>query len=236
MGIGQGSGNRKDLPTKLQYLAKAFRKDDVHSSVALMQTESFATGVNLGNQALMASYFRPNIVFLNLLEVPAAVTDFLTVITEAERLELGAVLYAPHPRAMLGQQQTINVWIRPQGPKWKVAQAHQTQDLALLLAYKLKLNWNNAHIRIITVIDNEEDKKKARKFLNEVIELARLPIDETLVIVGDFTTQLGNPPLADVNLFGVTPGREMQAYREIAAIVDTTCLFVLDSGHENIFA
>ncbi|MTB51224.1 amino acid permease [Lewinella sp. W8] len=236
MGIGQGIGKRKDLAEKLHLLSRAFRKDDVHSSVAMMQTEAFANGVNLGNQALMASYFRPNIVFLNLLETPTTIADYLPVITEAERLELGAVIYAPHPRAMLGQQQTINVWIRPQGPKWKVAEAHQTQDLALLLAYKLKLNWNNAHVRIITVIEDADAKKSAAKFLKEVIELARLPIDETLVIVGDFTEQLNNTPPADINLFGVTPGRTMQQYQEVATAVDTSCLFVLDSGHENIFA
>lgn len=236
MGIGEGIGGRKDLADKLDSLSKAFRKDDVHSSVAMMHTEAFATGVNLGNQALMASYFRPNIVFLNLLETPITIADYPAVIAEAERLELGAVVYAPHPRAMLGQQQTINVWIRPQGPTWKLAGSHQTHDLALLLAYKLKRNWNDAHFRIITVIPDAEAKMKALNFLNDIIELARLPIDETLVIVGDFATQLKDTPPADVNLFGITPGQDMQHYQQMATAVDTTCLFVLDSGHENIFA
>lgn len=140
------------------------------------------------------------------------------------------------PEQCLGSSKQCNVWIRPQGPDCKVAQSYQTQDLALLVSYKLKLNWNNALIRIITVIDKPEDKKKAHRFLKDVIELARLPIDETLVIEGDFATKLEETPLADVNLFGITPGHEMQAYRDIAATVDTTCLFVLDSGHENIFA
>jgi solute carrier family 12 sodium/potassium/chloride transporter 2 len=236
MGIGSGSGKRKDLDEKLRHLSWAFRKDNVHSSVAMMQTTSFATGVNLGNQALMASYFRPNIIFLNLLESPEVVADYPAIIKEAERLELGVILYAPHPRAMLGQQQAINVWMRPQGPKWKVAHAHQTQDLALLLSYKLKLNWNNAHVRMITVIEHAEDRQKAQNFLREVIELARLPIDETLVAVGAFKTHLEEAPLADINLLGITPGRDIETYREIAATVDTTCLFVLDSGHENIYA
>ena len=62
-------------------------------------------------------------------------------IEEAKNLELGVILYMPHPRAMLGQQQTINVWIRSRSPEWDVDDGQYNPNLALLLAYKLKLNW-----------------------------------------------------------------------------------------------
>ncbi|NJC28503.1 amino acid permease [Neolewinella antarctica] len=234
--MGIGDGRKGLLNNKLEYLAKAFRQENVFSSVAMMRTDSFASGVNLGNQALTASFFRPNIVFLNMLEGTESVADFPQVIAEARRLELGAVLYAPHPRAMLGQQQMINVWLRPQGPNWQViTAAHQTQDLALLLSYKLKLNWK-ASVRIITVIDNPDEKTKARRYLKNVIDLARLPIDEFLVIEGDFAVETARPPAADINLFGMSPGQTIESYRQLAERADTSCLFILDSGHENIFA
>ncbi|MEM1357454.1 MAG: hypothetical protein AAGF89_04605 [Bacteroidota bacterium] len=233
--MGIGEGRKGKLGEKLAYLTKAFQNDEVFSSVAMMRTDSFARGVNLGNQALTAAFFRPNIVFLNLLEEPEVVKEYVAVITETERLELGAVLYAPHPKAMLGQRQMINVWIRPQGPSWELDDAYQTQDLALLLSYKLKLNWR-AKVRVITVIDQPEEKTKAHKFLRTIIDLARLPIDEFLVLEGDFSTQMGQAPAADINFFGMTPGSSMEGYRQHAAAIDTSCLFVLDSGHENIFA
>ncbi len=233
--MGIGSGDKGDLSGRLDFLARAFRKDDVHSSVAMMRTDEFGSGVNFGNQALTASFFRPNIVFLNMLEQDSAITDFPAIIAEAQRLELGALVYLPHPRAMLGRRQQVNVWIRSQAPHWKVMPTHQTQDLALLIAYKLKLNWK-ASVRIITVIADAEDEFPARRFLNEVIELARLPIDETHVVHGRFHEQLEHAPVADINLFGIFPGKDMDEYRRMAERVSTTCLFVLDSGHENIFA
>ncbi len=233
--LGIGEGGEGNLAVRLHETSRAFRQEEVHSSVAMMRTGHFADGVNFGNQALMAAFFRPNIVFLSLLEPRDAVADFPQVIAEARRLELGAIIYAPHPRAMLGRQQTVNVWLRAQAPNWEVTPDHQNQDLALLLAYKLKLNWA-AKVRIITVVDKFDDQLKARNYLQQVITLARLPIDETRVIHGNFFEQLDHTPPADVNFFGIHPGNEMDYYTDTTERVGTTCLFVLDSGHENIFA
>ena len=218
----------------LQQLAGAFRKDDVHSNVALLRTEHFAEGVNFANQAYRAAYFRPNTVFLNLLDDHAA-PDYLAVIEEARRLELGVIVYGPHEKALLGRRQDVNVWIRSQAPVWDVHEGQRTQDLALLLSYKLKLNWN-ARIRIITLIDDPAESKRAHQFLQELIELARLPIERTHVIHGHFYEQLPHAPAADINIFGLFPGREMAHYREVVETTGTSCLFVLDSGHENVLA
>lgn len=233
MGIGDGKHNH--LKDKLHYISDAFKADNVFSSVAMMKTESFADGVNYGNQALGAAFFRPNIVFLNMVERDSSVQSFPDVIAEAAQLELGVILYMPHPKAMLGQQQNINVWIKAQGPDWKIENSQRTHDLALLIAYKLKVNWN-ACIRIITVIQNKEESKKAKKFLKSLIDLSRLPIEDALVINGAFQDQFEDAPLADINIFGIFPDKGMGHYREIALKTDTTCLFIRDSGHENIFA
>ncbi len=235
--MGVANGNHRHLEEKLKYVSTSFKKDNVFSSVAIMRTDSFADGVNYGNQALVASFFKPNIVFLNMLERKQSVADFPRVIHEAERLELGVILYSQHPLAMLGQRQNINVWIKSQGPDWKIQEQanKQSSDLALLIAYKLKVNWD-AHIRLITVIEDESERVKAMAYLRAIIDLARLPIETPMVLDGRFNDQLENAPLADVNIFGLSPGQEVEFYKEMASKVDTTCLFVLDSGHENIFA
>jgi amino acid transporter len=233
--MGIAIGNYQSLREKLEYISRSFKKDNVFSSVTLMRTESFAEGVNFGNQALGAAFFKPNIVFLNMTERAEAVQDFPKVIEESRRLELGVILYAPHPRAMLGQQQSINVWVREQSPDWKFEDKQQTNDLALLIAYKIKVNWQ-ARITIITVIKEKNEVQKANNYLKELIELARLPIEKTLVVNGTFNDQFEDAPLADLNIFGIFPGKGMEHYHQIAAKTNTSCLFILDSGHENIFA
>ena len=233
--MGIANTHHQDLKKKLTYVSQSFKKDNVFSSVTIMRTERFAQGVNFGNQGLGAAFFKPNIVFLNLAEEESSVRDFLPVILEARRLELGVILYAPHPRAMLGQQQVINVWIREQSPDWRFKEGYETHDLALLISYKIKANWK-AKITIVTVVENSEEKEKARKYLKELIELARLPIETTVVLEGKFTDQFSQAPLADLNILGIFPEKDMQHYYDLCMEINTTCLFIQDSGHENIFA
>lgn len=233
--MGVGINNAKALKNRLQYISEAFKKDNLFSSVTVMKTEKFADGVNFGNQALSGAFFRPNIIFLNMLERDESIKDYPSIIAEAKRLELGVLLYMPHPRAMLGQQQNINVWIRNRGPEWNLYDGNYNPNLAILTAYKLKNNWN-ANIRLITVIDTEDERGKAKAFLQDLIDLGRLPIEDTIVKSGTFLESYIDAPLADINIFGIFPNKEMSHYREMMLNVNTTCLFVQDSGHENIFA
>lgn len=228
----------KDLDSerkKLAFVSKSFKKDEVYSSVIMMKTASFSQGVNFGIQALKGAFFRPNILFLNMLENEAAVEDFPSIIKEAMQLQLGVILYLPHAKAMLGQQQTINVWIRDKGPEWDINDNEINPHLSLLLAYKLKLNWN-AEIRVITVVKNPSEQNKAKAYLKELLASARLPIKETIVFTGEFTDKLSDAPLADVNFFGMFHEKELDFHKSISKSINTTCFFVLNSGHENIFA
>ena len=234
MGIGDGP-EVVQLKNRLQQLSEAFKKDNLFSSMTMMRTDSFATGVNFGNQAMSGAFFRPNIVFLTMLEQESSVKDYPIIIKEAKELGVGVLLYMPHPKALLGQRQKINIWVRNRGPEWDINDGQRNPNLALLTAYKLKLNWG-AEIRLITIINNVEETKKAKTFLQEFMDLSRLPIQETIVKHGEFYEELTNAPLADINIFGITPGVEMESFENISNRVNMTCLFVMDSGHENVFA
>ncbi len=234
MGVGNGQG-AEPLKERLQLISEAFKKDNLFSTITIMKTDRFAEGVNFGNQALNGAFFRPNIIFLTQLEKESSINDYPKIIEEARALELGILLYMPHPKALLGQQQHINIWVRNRGPAWDINDGQRNPNLALLTAYKLKLNWD-AEIRLITIINNEDEKQKAMAFLREFIQLARLPINETVVKFGKFYEELANAPLADINIFGISPELGMEDYKKMTLTVNTTCLFVMDSGQENVFA
>lgn len=234
MGINDHAEN-KLFKERLQLISEAFKKDNLFSSMTIMKTDNFASGVNFGNQALGAAFFRPNIIFLTMLEKESSIRDYPKIIAEAQELGVGILLYMSHPKALLGHRQHINIWVRNRGPAWDLNDGLRNPNLALLTAYKLKLNWN-AEIRLITIINKEEEYQKAMNFLREFMELSRLPINETLVKAGRFYDELERAPLADVNIFGVSPEMSIEDYKKISLTVDTTCLFIMDAGHENVFA
>jgi len=234
LGIEPFSEN-STLVKELNDLSEAFRNKGVFSSWTVINTDEFAKGVNYGNQALKGAFFRPNIIFLNLQDHDDYESEIRPVIRESIRLEIGILLFSSHPTARLGQRHIINVWVRDRKDNWSLGWDIGNLDLSTLIAYKLKKNWD-AKIRLITVIDNENEKENATNFLNALINLARINKTITEDHVGDFKTIVNKAPSADINIFGMEENLSFEFVNEMTLKTNSSCLFVRDSGHESILA
>lgn len=223
------------LVKELNSLSEAFRNKGVFSSWTVINTDEFAKGVNYGNQALKGAFFRPNILFLNLQDHDDFESEIRPVIRESIRLEIGVLLFSAHPTARLGQRNLINVWVRDRKGNWNLGWDIGNLDLSTLIAYKLKKNWN-AQIRLITVIDDGNERENASNFLNSLINLARIPQTLTEVHVGKFKDIVARVPSADINIFGMEENLGFEFIEEMTHKTNSSCLFVKDSGHESILA
>jgi hypothetical protein len=234
LGIAPDEEN-DSMTMELDTLAESFRTKGVFSSWTVINTTEFAKGVNYGNQALRGAFFRPNIVFLNLQQHDDYETELRPVIRECIRLEIGVLLYQSHPTALLGQRNTINVWVSNRQNNWSLGWDIGNLDLSTLIAYKLKRNWK-ARIRLITVIDDDKELDNATEFLKSLINLARLPETLTEVYVGSFKEIVIKAPQADLNIFGMDENLSFTFVQDMADKTNSSCLFVKDSGHESILA
>ena len=108
-------------------------------------------------------------------------------------------------------------------------------DLPLLLAYKLRRNWD-AEMRLLTVVGTEEQADEARAFLHTLIDLARMPEAMVEVHVGEFEPYLSKAPRGDVNIFGLMDPPNFARMRDVVDRTRTSGLFVLDSGQESALA
>jgi len=220
---------------KLEQTADSFRNSGVYTSWTVLRTQKFSEGVNYANQSLRGTFFKPNIVFLNLLENREIQNQYPEIISEASKLELGVILYARHPKAGLGQKKNINIWISDRSPDWQISEGIGNLHLSILLSYKLYQNWGAA-IRVITVVKDETTRGKAMNFMSNLIDLARMPKIEATVLTGNFMEEVKNAPYADVNIFGLPPTLDFEMIQQLQKKVDSSCLFVLDSGVENVTA
>jgi len=223
------------LAKELEEISASFRQKEVFSSSSVIHTDEIANGINYGSQALQGAFFKPNIVFLNMQNHDDYETELRPVIKESIRLEIGVLLYSSHATALLGQRNTINVWVSDRQSNWDLGWDIGNLDLSLLVAYKLKMNWN-ASIRLIMVINDPNEETNAKDFLSKLINLARLPSTLTEVHIGDFRTVLDKVPSADLNIFGMNENLRFEFVNEMAAKTKSSCLFVKDSGHESILA
>ena len=92
------------------------------------------------------------------------------------------------------------------------------------------------HSILVTIVENEEQKEQACKFMSDLIDLARLPKTEMDVFIDNFNELIKKAPSADLNIFGLVPNPDFEFMKKMVDETQTTCLFIRDSGLENIFA
>ena len=224
------------LAEELEAISASFRSKGVFSSSTVIHAEQFAKGINYASQALQGAFFKPNIMFLNLQDHNDYNTELKPVMKESMRLEIGILLFNRHAKALLGQRNTINVWVSERRGNWELGGLDiGNLDLAILVAYKLKMNWM-ARIRLITVVQDQKEENLAKTFLKSLINLARLPETWTEVYVGDFNDIVNKAPAADLNIFGMQDTLPYDFIKDMTKKTNSSCLFVRDSGHESIMA
>jgi len=107
-------------------------------------------------------------------------------------------------------------------------------DLSMLSAYKLSKNWN-ATMRVITVVE-ESEVENAYEYLESLLDLARLKNVLPHVEIGSFEEAMKTAPQADVDFFGLPDDPDLVKLRSFVQVTRSACVFVADSGKENIMA
>ena len=229
------SADRKHVEN-LASLVDTFREDDIAGRTTLLEGEDFINATRVAMEVLSSVVFRPNILFLTLLhdEKPE---DLATLLEQTSDFQMGAILYAQHPLIGLGQEKVINVWLREQGPDWKLGLRIKNMDLALLLAYQLAQNWRG-RINLCMAVEEEDTSQRAADYLSELSDVARMPSKTQVLIFEDgFWNALAHAPQADLNILGLQRTNPDLAFVEkTSQAVKASCIFVRDSGDESALA
>ena len=147
--------------------------------------------------------------------------------------EMGVILHMDNPDTGLGREQVINVWLREQGPEWKIGLRLPNLDLSLLLAYQLARNWQGT-INLLTVVTDEAERENAEQYLQQLIDLGRMPRGtQPIIFVGKLDESIEQAPEADLNIFGLQKQINLAFMQRMINQVDTSCIFVRDSGRES---
>jgi solute carrier family 12 (sodium/potassium/chloride transporter), member 2 len=223
-----------ELRDSLFTLASSFSRENVYTRWMVIDSTNYKEAVLNALQTLQGTFFKPNILFLRVSNDRKDDDELHTMINEARYYNLGIQLYMEDPVAQLGRQASVNVWIREQSPHWNLDMDLGNVDLALLSAYKLKKNWN-AEMRVITVVE-EKEVEKAQEYIENLLEVARLKGVSAHVEIGTFKEALQTAPQADVDFFGLTEVPNLDELRSYVELTKSACVFVADSGKENILA
>ncbi|PAU94574.1 Na-K-Cl cotransporter [Aliifodinibius salipaludis] len=232
-----GMGGTKDhskFGESLMDFAMSFSRENVYTRWSIIDSDDFRQAVLTSLQTLQGTFFKPNILFLRLPSHKRYDEEIHSIINEARHNNMGIQLYVEDPIAQLGRSSAINVWIREQSPDWDLSMELGNVDLSLLTAYKLKMNWK-AQMRVITVVEDSQ-VEEAYRYLDNLLDAARLPDVLKHVEVGTFNEALQNAPQADLDLMGLPNDPDLEQLRSYVETTQSACVFVADSGNENILA
>ena len=233
--VGIASGEEtEDLSEGLMNMASAFSRENVYTRWSVVKSDTMNKALINSLQTLQGTFFKPNILFLRLQPDMNNDQELIEIIAEAQTNSMGVQLYVEDNVAQLGRSDSINVWIREQSPDWDLSMDLGNIDLALLSGYKLKKNWGAEMRAIIVVEEGQEDEAYA--YLEDLLDVARLKDVIPHVEIGTFEEALGNAPHADVDFFGLPEEPDLETLRCYVEQTRSACVFVSDSGEENILA
>ncbi len=157
------------------------------------------------------------------------------LLDKAREMTTGIALFGGHPEAGLGRRHTINLWIPHDCLTWGPEMKLPNCDLAILIAYKLHINWGGV-LNIITVVDSEEEIASGREKLERLGKMARIPVNRVLVVDEDFEEFLEEAPQADLNVFNLPFSLSLMDMKQRIEKVNAACLYCRDSTEESALA
>ncbi|MCB0010821.1 MAG: hypothetical protein KDE34_02945, partial [Anaerolineales bacterium] len=226
-------GEREHLASLKSY-EQTFAHDGIFARVALLETQQFSYTLHMAMAMSSSAFFRPNTLFLPLLPQGGSnESDLQLLMDRAIENEMGVILHLDNPDTGLGREQVINVWMREQSPDWTIGLRLPNLDLSLLLAYQLARNWGGT-INLLTVVGDESERANAENYLHRLMDLGRMPRGtQPVVFVGSLADFMPQAPEADVNIFGLQSHIKLEFMQQMIARVQTSCIFVRDSGRES---
>ncbi len=216
-----------ELEEQLNQLVMPIRDEGIFTAATVIESRNFLEGINVITQVMRRMFFPPNLIFFTISEKQVKAKRLEKLIAIANREQLGIIALRIHVQEAFGKKQKVNLWLRIGSPN---------QDLAVLTALQLERNWG-CTVRLLTVVGTLEEKAKTIPRFNKIAELIRMPRDTQVVILtGDFITAVSRAPAADLNIFGFPHDINWGAIDQVVELLNTSCLFVKDSGEESAFA
>ncbi|MDJ0576364.1 MAG: amino acid permease [Xenococcaceae cyanobacterium MO_234.B1] len=227
-----------DFSQRLKGYSASLRRRQIFTTYSTITTPTDIPGLLLVLQSLQSEFFRPNVLFL---KVPEQATDweYMPIIfAEAQRLEIGVMLFGLHLLAGLGRAEVINLWLTPQLDDLPISEKLQkgSINLAILMSLRLARKWKGV-LNLISVVSQKEEVMLAKDYIEELRDLCRIPNKaKTYILVGTLDECITYAPQSDIDLMGLPAEPSYDFVCRMVQLTGSSCLFFRDSGSESALA
>jgi amino acid transporter len=206
---------------KIDEVLMPLRENQIFVQKTTVTSERFSDVLVPTLQCLKSSYLPPNIILLTISDDREKQEKLRNMVYTVKPLKISVGCLWLHPKFGMGNERTINLWLRDKSPN---------NDLAILCALQLSRNYD-AELHLCRVISAESDRKKTTEDLLTFIDEARLPSNTKVrVMKGEFKA-LMNENGADLNIIGMP--YDFESMLRIIDSSSSSILFVASGGLEN---
>ncbi len=221
--------NEEVLTREVKRFVEAIKAEGIFATWSLITVAEFAKNLTAGIETFRSSFLKPSFILLTMPEDTEREDKIMNVINTCRENRIGVLLVDEHKIRRMGKKNKINIWFERQAGNWDIDVELGENDLAVLIAYKLKLNWN-ADLQFVAKIESESEREQADEFLELVSEFSRLSDVGRQSLLATESDQI---PWADLNVFTLPQEIDFEELRTYSQRLDATCVFTLDSGEEN---
>jgi len=221
------SESTKKLSRALEDFVNPLKEEGIFTADTAIECSDFDEGMRIITQITKGMFFPPNILFLTMSRDAKKSRNIEAMISDAIKVNMGVAVLSLHPKNGFGNRKVVSVWLRKSSPN---------RHLALLLAIQLQKNWD-AQIELIFVASDENEKKIGERILLKIADKARLPSNTAInPLIGNFGKILNERHKTDLNVFGMAENIDGYSMNKLTKLSNASCVFVKDSGEEDIMA
>ena len=228
--------NKGRLESYLPDLVDTFENAKIAASYSYIDGNDYGKIVSVSMQALRTAFFKPNTVFLKLdQQAVDKVEDYKSIVRQAYANHWGIIFFAPY-ETNLGIEKTINVWLENIPNNWMEQLDIGNNDLAVLISLIIRKNWKGT-LNIVRVIDGSMTAEAAMDQVSDIMEFARIPRDTAVQVIEKSDKMWEKADRADINIIGISEANlDIAHLTKLPDLLNSSCLFTLDSGEEGALA
>ena len=218
---------------QLPNLVKKFGETNIFTSFSTVEAKDYTEALTITMGVLKSQVFPPNVLFLPFKPAKISIVSLRKIVNSAKERSIGLAIFDRHNEIGLGSEEDVHVWISPSELD-KEFYAERFFDLALLIAYKVRLNWGGKIVLRMCV--EKERHLEAKRYLQKIVYESRFP-PNTEINVDDsqFMATVKNAEEGDLHIIPFRPDNLEKALK-IAEIENKSFLFVMDSTTEDVLA
>jgi solute carrier family 12 sodium/potassium/chloride transporter 2 len=232
--IGFATSNRtKRLAEYLDILTENFKKAEIITSSTLIKGKDLTETMAVSMQALSASFFRPNTLFITLEDNANLDKNYNDIVLRAAEFGFGVVVYVPYGKVGLGLENRLNLWLTNVPQDWQTKMHVGNNDLGILSSLLIQKNWK-CKLRVLLTKNDQGEAPFNPWNIQKLYDMVRFPANTThQILPNDRDEAIEESPSADLNIMEIPDKANMKDLREMAKKLKTSCLFTLDSGNES---